>query len=526
MNDGNEARMADADVVALVERYLDGDLTAEQQSTLFDLLRRDERARTLFVRTITRAVYLSELLAQQRSANVEPVSRGDSPRSGAARGCPAVDLSSPNPVDLPVPDSPSGTAFGWVEMRGWLTGWRGLVLVVVAVTAACGLFWMGHGRGVDLASRPAPSGAAPDVSSRDAIQEVFDPRSVHLAAGSARLTLPKVGYMLVDGPADVDLVTPLRARLNHGRIRVRVTEKSGRGFVVETPDGEIVDLSTEFGIDVREGKNSGIVVFDGAVDLHLGKSAVNEMGRIERLIGGEGVTFDKAGKMDRVVSIVTGNVATFLPDDEATPRPRESVITKVTDSLRNEDTKKFYEIVPGGLGEDVLAYVDRPSHEWNGLDRSGMPGFLIGADYVKTFSDDDLRSSIAINVWLSRPAKLYVLFDRNLKPPQWLESGFRMTDQVMGMDLGPWPEIGRTVRRGVGPGERIDHWFRIWERVVKEPGIVTLGGNGTFDEVRGCPAKSPYMYGIAAVPLESAKTQPKATLPKTSLPRKETTASN
>ncbi|MBN2215814.1 MAG: FecR domain-containing protein [Pirellulales bacterium] len=511
MNDGSETRMTDADVVALVERYLDGDLTAEQQSTLFDRLRLDERARTLFVHTITRAAYLSELLAQQRSANVEPVSRSDSPRSGETRGCPVVDLSSPNPVDLPAPDSPSGTSFGWVEMRGWLTGWGGLVLIVVAVTAACGLFWMGRDRGAELANRPAPSGAAPNASSRGAIQEVFDPRSIYLAAGSVRLTLPKVGYMLVDGPADVDLVTPLRARLNRGRIRVRVTEKSGRGFVVETPDGEIVDLSTEFGIDVKEGKNSGIVVFDGAVDLHLGKSAANEMGRIERLIGGEGVTFDKAGKVDRVVSIVTGNVATYLPDDEATPRPRDTVITKVTDNLRNEDTKKFYEIVPGGLGEDVLAYADRPMHEWNGLTRDGIPKFLIGADYVKTFSDDDLRSDVTINVWLSRPAKLYVFFDKNLKPPQWLESGFRMTDQVMGIDLGPWPEIGRTVRRGVGPGECIDHSFRIWERVVKEPGIVTLGGNGTYNAVRRCPERSPYMYGIAAVPLYLEKTRSKTT---------------
>jgi hypothetical protein len=335
----------------------------------------------------------------------------------------------------------------------------------------------------------------------------FDARTVRIDSGSARITLPKVGYMLIDGPAEVDLLSPLRAKLNRGRIRVRVTEATGHGFVVETPDGDVADLSTEFGLDVSAGKKTGVVVFDGEVDLHPGKTAASDTPGGQRLVGGEGVLFNRSGELDRIVSIVTGQVATFLPDDGTAASAPVSVITKVSDNLRSSETKKFFEIVPGGLRDDVLAYGDRPEHEWNGIDEAGLPEFLVGADYVKTFSDDKVRSDVEISVVLSRAAKLYIFYDDQMKPPRWLESKFRKTKYRIGMDLGPWPTIGRTVERAVGTGVSVDHSFVVWERVVQKPGTVKLGGNSTRkNDARGSIAKAPYMYGIAAVALNSVET--------------------
>jgi hypothetical protein len=328
-------------------------------------------------------------------------------------------------------------------------------------------------------------------------------QNIRIDSGSARIALPKVGYMLVDGPADVDLITPHRAKLNQGRIRVRVTEESGRGFSVETPDGDVVDLSTEFGLEVADGKKTGIVVFDGAVDLHLGKSEALNTPRIQRLVGGEGVTFNRLGELDRIVSITTGSVATFQPNSETAIHLVNPIILKVCDNLRSEDTKKFYEIVPKGLVEDSLAYVDRPEHEWNGLTEDGMPAHLVGADYIKPFCDDKMRTNMQIEVTLGRPAKLYVFYDEKLRPPKWLQSDFRKTAEKIGRDLGPWPTIKRKypVKRGNGPGNSVDHQFSIWERVVDEPGVVQLGANGRLG-LNGKPSDTPHMYGIAAVALE------------------------
>ncbi|HBO43111.1 MAG TPA: hypothetical protein DD670_04090 [Planctomycetaceae bacterium] len=499
-----EPNGADADIVALVQQYLDGELTPEQASLLSDRLRLDARARTLFVRSLMQAAHLHELLAQQRSADAAPILGGATVPTEAG-DCPSASGASPPtpaPIETPTGDDSSPSGLGVTQMWSCLTGWNGVGLIALAVIVASGVLLFGRREDAKLADQSSLSPAAVAVTSQAAPTEVFDPRSIRLDAGSARVTLPKVGYMLVDGPADVELIAPLRARLNRGRIRVRVTEESGRGFVVETPDGEVVDLSTEFGLEVAENKYSGVVVFAGAVDLRLAGSAAGSEPRVERLTGGEGATFNKLGELGRVVSITTGKVATFLSQNEASVNSQKAVIVKVADNLRSDDTKKFYEIVPGGLGEDVLAYVDRPEHEWNGLSKAGIPKFLVGADYVKTFSDDKTRSDTVIRVWLSRPATLYVFYDGKLKPPEWLTSEFRRTGDRVGMDLGPWPTINRPVQRAVGPGERIDHWFTVWKRVVRKPGVVQLGGNGTHD-TKGRPSDFPYMYGIAAVALDA-----------------------
>jgi hypothetical protein len=502
MNDGNETDLSDAEIVALVERYLDGELDAAQQSALFERLRSDRCAQTLFVRSLMQAAYLNELLAQQRSDDDASRAGGRAART-EARSPAATPVAAPTPIDAPAGSDPTASPSGWAWIQGRLFGWGGVGLVAVALAVASGWLLLGRGERAELADQTPPSGAA--VAEHVTPTEAFHPRSIKLTdSGSARVALPKVGYMLVDGPASVDLVAPLRARLNRGRIRVRVTQPTGRGFAVDTPDGEVVDLSTEFGLDVTEGKNTGVVVFDGSVDLHVGKPKAGGMPRVERLTCGEGATFNKQGEMNRVVSIMTGNVATFLSDEEASTHRQDAVIVKVADNLRSGDTKKYYEIVAHGFREDALAYVDRPGHEWNGATKAGLPKYLLGADYVKTFSDDKVRGDMEIRVWLSRPAKLYVLFDSYLKPPKWLESRFRKIKPVVGMDLGPWPTIGHRVDRGRGPGNSVDHGFRVWECVVKEPGVVTLGGNGTHDSA-GRRSKAPYMYGIAAVAIDAVK---------------------
>ncbi|MCC7474825.1 MAG: FecR domain-containing protein [Pirellulales bacterium] len=322
-----------------------------------------------------------------------------------------------------------------------------------------------------------------------------------IESGLATLDLPNVGHLVLEGPAEMEMLDPMTARLKQGRIRVRVTEATGRGFVVEYPDGKVTDLGTEFGLEVplasSGNKKTSLVVFDGTVDLER-TAATKQPGKrtAERLRRGEGVTFESAGDLDRIMSIVTGKDATFQRGSNVLADRPDAVILDVRDNLRTSETRKFYEIVPSGFGEDVLAYADRPAHEWNGVTPKGLPRELIGADYVKTFSDDDMRTDVDIRVTLGRPAQLYVFFDATSEPPAWLRRDFRKTKDKVGMDLGPWPEMGHSAKTTVGPGKSIDHQFAVWVRTIKKPGVVTLGAN----RVR----KDPYMYGIAAVAFDAA----------------------
>jgi hypothetical protein len=331
----------------------------------------------------------------------------------------------------------------------------------------------------------------------------IDLPSVQILSGTTKLMLPRIGQVIVDGPAQFDMIGPMRARLSEGRIRVHVTEKTGHGFVVETPYGNVTDLGTEFGLDVpREGK-AGLVVFNGEVDLEVNQDektlpSSDSPSRVKRLVQGDGVAFDRQGRLEPIGSVVTGSVATFQRTAEAVAGKQSPIIVEISDNRREPESKKFYEIVPQGLREDAPAYADR-SHEWNGSTSAGMPPYLIDADYVKTFADDRVQKDLEIKITLSRPATLYLFLDKRLSPPAWLQRDFEVTEDVIGMDLDRRGKRKRVV--DVGPGVSINAHFAVWKRIVEKAGVVTLGPPYDTGTNEGG------MYGVAAValPLEEGK---------------------
>ena len=320
--------------------------------------------------------------------------------------------------------------------------------------------------------------------------------SLQFGEGTSKLRLDGIGSMLIEGPADFSLIGPMRAKMTRGRIKVRVTEKTGHGFVVETPYGEVTDLGTEFGLDLTRDDEAGLVVFEGSVDLRVPSSSVLNGSKVQRLIGGEAVTFGEDGTPQRLMAITSGGGAIFAPTkDSRIDRTREPIIVDVSDNLPAGKTRKFYEIVPGGLQEDTLAFVDR-QHEWNGKDSRGIPSFLLGADYVKCFNENKLRMGMEVQVTLARPARLYVFLDTAMEPPTWLQQGFKKTGKQIGLDGYSGPKSRFRGERGKGPGVSIEDRFNIWERIVREPSIITLGSANT-----GSATIRSNNYGIAAVPL-------------------------
>ena len=188
------------------------------------------------------------------------------------------------------------------------------------------------------------------------------------------------------------------------------------------------------------------------------------------------------------------------------PAPQETVIKLVRDNIPpNNDAKYFcYQIAYHGLADDVLAYPDHP-HQWNGLADQGLPEFLRGADYVKTFNDYRYLNDFEMVVELSRPANLYIFFDKRVPPPDWLIEQFEETGVDIGLDEGPWVGIpdeylatvpNRT--HGVGGGRSIDTIFSVWRRRCLDTTPVTLGPVGIRPNRFGRA-----MYGIAATPLDA-----------------------
>jgi hypothetical protein len=68
--------------------------------------------------------------------------------------------------------------------------------------------------------------------------------------------------LTMEGPADLELVSPDRVFCHRGRLRARVPE-GAEGFVVASPASAVVDLGTEFGLNIEGDGRSRVMVFEG-----------------------------------------------------------------------------------------------------------------------------------------------------------------------------------------------------------------------------------------------------------------------
>lgn len=87
---------------------------------------------------------------------------------------------------------------------------------------------------------------------------------------SGRITLSMLtGVMLVvEGPADLELVALDRVFCRQGRLRARVP-KGAEGFVVASPASAVIDLGTEFALNVESDGKSRVMVFEGLAEAAL-----------------------------------------------------------------------------------------------------------------------------------------------------------------------------------------------------------------------------------------------------------------
>jgi hypothetical protein len=134
------------------------------------------------------------------------------------------------------------------------------------------------------------------------------------------------------------------------------------------------------------------------------------------------------------------------------------------------------------------------NHQWNGVDESGIPEFLLGADYIMPFNVDKSADKLEVTLSLAQPATVYVLFDDRGPAPSWLRDQFIDTGCDIGLD--EYHRVGRASRRlARGPGVGVDRTFSIWKRDCPVAGTVVLGPRG------GTRARGRAMYGIAVAPL-------------------------
>jgi hypothetical protein len=94
-------------------------------------------------------------------------------------------------------------------------------------------------------------------------------QSLQLAGGVVCLEFDVGAKLIVQGPARLTIVSGKQIRLDRGKLAAEIKSKKAHGFTVFTPQGTLVDLGTEFGVEIAPEGSSLVHVFRGKVEFAL-----------------------------------------------------------------------------------------------------------------------------------------------------------------------------------------------------------------------------------------------------------------
>lgn len=466
----------EGDFETLVNRFMDGQATAEEVQRLNERLRTDAKARKTFAELLNLDSTLGALAAEGTLP----------PQCG--------DQVAPMPIDGPGCLAPSARTK--LASWRWLSGGVVAAGLLIAVTlAAVALMRRSHTPAEAAVARLTGASEAiwADGAREWALGDRMGMEPLRLRAGKVQIAVDSDVVLRIAGPAEVEFVDAMWLRVRYGKVTAEVGP-GAKGFRIETPHAQVVDLGTKFGVDASEAGHTDVMVLQGKVQvLNRDSGAL-----AETLTTGQAVRVDKSRRLCRIVNVTSDG----REEDWSTQGtlPRHCIITAVRDNMEGDypSLRNFYRIVPGGMQEDARAYADS-FHEWNGLDAKGIPAWLLGADLVQTFSGDCVNWFMQVTVTVSRPCVLYVLADRRNPPPAWLRERFTDTGVNIAFEYVD-PQYNIFAAKGPGKGRTLFP-FGVWRLEVPKAGDVKLGPP-YFEHFRDAKDVRPnWMYGIAAKPL-------------------------
>ena len=253
----------------LIDAWRDGRLTEATAAELSQLLRDSEEARRIF-RAEAQMHGLLHLAVMAEA--VEKAARPESWRTHSA----AEDEA----------EKPRQSGARIISRKFLLAAAGALVLSVVTV-----LIWL------HVADQPEPPkhfatliravNCVWDGPTRAQPGDRLAAGALKLRKGTAEIRLTSGVDLLVEAPASLELIDVGNSVLHMGRLVVRVPS-TARGYAVDTPKARVVDLGTEFGVDVQADGETVVQVFAGSVVAELKKPDPSGK-RSRRLVAGETV---------------------------------------------------------------------------------------------------------------------------------------------------------------------------------------------------------------------------------------------
>jgi hypothetical protein len=268
-----------------------GTATEEQMRALNELLRADPAARDEYIVRLE----LHSRLASEPDLFAPPVPQileSDAPRA-------RCEAPSPVPSRTLAPKAAAGSRKT-----------RILALAACLALLLGGAAWFllgdrsgGNHRSVAMLNRVVdarwnPAGPAPRLGAP------LEPGVLRLDSGLAQIVFYNGARVVVEGPAELRIVSSGEAALAHGKLTAEVPPQA-RGFRVETPQMEVVDLGTSFGLDIGPAR-SEVHVFHGSVEFRPAAAPESDL-----LLAGRGAVLDEASAVSLVEADPAGFSALF-----------------------------------------------------------------------------------------------------------------------------------------------------------------------------------------------------------------------
>lgn len=275
----------------LIQKYVTGELTAAEAQELFRRLREHSGVADDLLEHLRMHEMLRQLIRAERccAANFAELSREQS-------------LSSFVPA----------STRSWIGPLAW-----GVALAACLAVLVGGMLWWGRTgeqrrepttRAVAVLTRAANAMWASE-GERHFAGAALLPGWLRLQSGVIQVEFFNGARVVLEGPAEFQLVSAREAFCRMGRLTAEVPT-SARGFQIRTPQMNVVDLGTAFGLNVRKD-GAEVHVFRGAVELEEKSSqkvnlkegeavAVGQVG-VLRHFPADRSTFVLAADLDRSV---------------------------------------------------------------------------------------------------------------------------------------------------------------------------------------------------------------------------------
>lgn len=213
---------------ALIHAEIDGEITPVQHAQLEDLLRSDWQARQRYLELADQHARL----LQQPTVNTGRLQKATPMR----------------------------------RTRQW---WPALTAVAAAIACAF-IFWPQHAgeteatsNGVAMLSQTMDAKFAKDAFRSG---DTLKPGTIKLYQGLAQIEFYSGATALIEGAAEIEILSAWEARCLSGRVRVHVPP-AAKGFLMHAPGMKLEDLGTEFALNVKDN-TSAVHVFEGEVIAH------------------------------------------------------------------------------------------------------------------------------------------------------------------------------------------------------------------------------------------------------------------